>query len=166
MLSFLTSLAFSPIVLSPETITIHEFFISLQRDSQMYKHVYVHIPSCFVHFLDFLNNLRTIKFTPLHCTIQWFCISQGIVQPSWSGGLPSMGSHRGGHDWSDLAAAAAAVSREKWVVIWPLSWRLLNWEDRINFIQVWTSHFGLSRLFKLFAKQLSCSVLICFGGWK
>ena len=27
-----------------------------------------------------------------------------------SGGLPSMGSHRAGHDWSDLAAAAAAKS--------------------------------------------------------
>ena len=26
------------------------------------------------------------------------------------GGLPSMGSHRVGHDWSDLAAAAAVVS--------------------------------------------------------
>ena len=26
------------------------------------------------------------------------------------GGLPSMGSHRVGHDWSDLAAAAAAYS--------------------------------------------------------
>ena len=25
------------------------------------------------------------------------------------GGLPSMGSHRVGHDWSDLAAAAAAA---------------------------------------------------------
>ena len=25
-----------------------------------------------------------------------------------SGGLPSMGSHRVGHDWSDLVAAAAA----------------------------------------------------------
>ena len=25
------------------------------------------------------------------------------------GGLPSMGSHRVGHDWNDLAAAAAAV---------------------------------------------------------
>ena len=25
------------------------------------------------------------------------------------GGLPSLGSHRVGHDWSDLAAAAAAV---------------------------------------------------------
>ena len=30
--------------------------------------------------------------------------SQGTVEP---GGLPSMGSHRVGHDWSNLAAAAA-----------------------------------------------------------
>ena len=30
----------------------------------------------------------------------------GMGKPS---GLPSMGSHRVGHDWSDLAAAAAAV---------------------------------------------------------
>ena len=30
----------------------------------------------------------------------------GTVEPS---GLPSLGSHRVGHDWSDLAAAAAAV---------------------------------------------------------
>ena len=28
------------------------------------------------------------------------------------GGLPSMGSHRVGHDWSDLAAAAAAYMQE------------------------------------------------------
>ena len=28
------------------------------------------------------------------------------------GGLPSMGSHRIGHDWSDLAAAAAACYLE------------------------------------------------------
>ena len=28
----------------------------------------------------------------------------GMAEP---GGLPSMGSHRVGHDWSDLAAAAA-----------------------------------------------------------
>ena len=27
-----------------------------------------------------------------------------------SGGLPSMGSHRVGHDWSDLAAVAATFS--------------------------------------------------------
>ena len=30
----------------------------------------------------------------------------GMGEP---GGLPSMGSHRVGHDWSNLAAAAAAV---------------------------------------------------------
>ena len=31
------------------------------------------------------------------------------------GGLPSMGSHRVGHDWSDLAAAAAAaVTKKTW----------------------------------------------------
>ena len=29
------------------------------------------------------------------------------------GGLPSMGSHRVGHDWSDLAAVAAAENEEK-----------------------------------------------------
>ena len=29
------------------------------------------------------------------------------------GGLPSMGSHRVGHNWSDLAAAAAAVGEGK-----------------------------------------------------
>ena len=30
-----------------------------------------------------------------------------------SGGLPSMGWHRVGHDWSDLAAAAAALYKLK-----------------------------------------------------
>ena len=32
----------------------------------------------------------------------------GTAEP---GGLPSMGSHRVGHDWSDLAAAAAAADK-------------------------------------------------------
>ena len=34
------------------------------------------------------------------------------------GGLPSMGSHRVGHDWNDLAAAAAADTRRLWVCAW------------------------------------------------
>ena len=34
---------------------------------------------------------------------------QGTVEP---GGLPSMGSYRVGHDWSDLAAAAAEISKQ------------------------------------------------------
>ena len=32
------------------------------------------------------------------------------------GGLPSMGSHRVGHDWSDLAAAAAAVQSDSGLI--------------------------------------------------
>ena len=31
------------------------------------------------------------------------------------GGLPSTGSHRAGHDWSDLAAAAAAALAVRWL---------------------------------------------------
>ena len=39
----------------------------------------------------------------------------GTVEP---GGLPSMGSHRVGHDWSDLAAAAARLE-EMLRITWP-----------------------------------------------
>ena len=43
----------------------------------------------------------------------------GTAEP---GGLPSMGSHRVGHDWSYLAAAAAAASTgESWELSW---WRI------------------------------------------
>ena len=38
------------------------------------------------------------------CVLAW-----RIPGTAESGGLPSMGSHRVGHDWSDLAAAAAAA---------------------------------------------------------
>ena len=34
------------------------------------------------------------------------------------GGLPSMGLHRVGHDWSDLAAATAAAGWNHWVLFW------------------------------------------------
>ena len=36
-------------------------------------------------------------------------VAQKIPWTEEPGGLPSMGSHRVGHDWSDLAAAAAAA---------------------------------------------------------
>ena len=71
------------------------------------------------------------------------------------GGLPSMGLHRVGHDWSNLAAAAASVrnkqkngriTEEKW------SWLLLTEEDdaegklksallRLTTISNWVQHF-------------------------
>ena len=40
------------------------------------------------------------------------------------GGLPSMGSHRVGYDWSDLAAAAAATYIETICIVnnWRLNW--------------------------------------------
>ena len=43
----------------------------------------------------------------------------GMEEP---GGLLSMGSHRIGHDWSDLAAASAAAVTERhvWFLIWML----------------------------------------------
>ena len=51
-------------------------------------------------------------------TTDWFQIGKGVCQGcvlAWRipgtgehSGLPSTGSHRAGHDWSDLAAAAAA----------------------------------------------------------
>ena len=50
----------------------------------------------------------------------------GMGEP---GGLPSMGSHRVGHDWSDLAAAAAAenllISEKaffRWVLVLKILW--------------------------------------------
>ena len=40
-------------------------------------------------------------------TLQCFCLEN--PREGEPGGLPSIGSHRVGHDWSDLAAAAAVI---------------------------------------------------------
>ena len=47
--------------------------------------------------------------------LQEFCKEQtwDLVTGKIPGGLPSMGSHRVGHDRSDLVAAAAAAARYK-----------------------------------------------------
>ena len=45
------------------------------------------------------------KITATHSSVLVWRIP-GTAEP---GGLPSMGSHRVGHDWSDAAAAAAAA---------------------------------------------------------
>ena len=47
-----------------------------------------------------------------HCSVLAWRIP-GMGEP---GGLPSMGSHRVGHNWSDLAAAAAAAAAG--LVLW------------------------------------------------
>ena len=59
----------------------------------------------------------------------------GTVEP---GGLPSMESHRVGHDWSDLAAAAAACEPERGLfpVIWHL-WTSVVQKSPLNFTIQW-----------------------------
>ena len=49
------------------------------------------------------------EMAPHSSTLAWRI--PGTGEP---GGLPSLGSHRVGHDWSDLAAAAAATLLYKW----------------------------------------------------
>ena len=49
------------------------------------------------------------------------------------GGLPSMGSHRVGHDWSDLAAAAAAkLGGKENTKEFPKPMLLRKWVNIIN----------------------------------
>ena len=54
------------------------------------------------------------------------------------GGLPSMGSHRVGHDWSNLAAAAGVISLKfTWVVQSIICWRkgIVFWSFLV--VSVW-----------------------------
>ena len=50
------------------------------------------------------------------------------------GGLPSMGSHRVGHDWSDIAAAAAALAGRWWLRTQCLTIRTLSNGRRLQFL--------------------------------
>ena len=43
-----------------------------------------------------------------------------IPGPEEPSGLPSMGSHRVGHDWSDFAAAATSHAAPQWQITWSL----------------------------------------------
>ena len=55
-----------------------------------------------LHFHFYFHALEK-EMAPHSSTLAWRIPGMGEL-----GGLPSMGSHRVGHDWSDLAAAAAA----------------------------------------------------------
>ena len=69
-----------------------------------------------------LTELEKENGNPLQCS----CLEN--PRDGEPGGLPSMGSHRVGHDWSDLAAAATLIERCS-----------RAWEDpKIN--QVWTQN--------------------------
>ena len=57
-------------------------------------------------------------------------------------GLPSMGSHRVEHDWSDLAAVATACLHEAGGT-WLLGWRRWMW------LQNWQRSFGVGTIWYL-----------------
>ena len=70
----------------------------------------------------------------LHFHFSLSCVGEGNGNPlgvlAWGipltaepGGLPSVGSHRVGHDWSNLAAAAAAAAATYGLSKWFFRWR-------------------------------------------
>ena len=59
--------------------------------------------------MTLLKELQMEKEMATHSSVLAWRIP-GTGEP---GGLPSMGSHRVGHDWSDLAAVAAAQEKEE-----------------------------------------------------
>ena len=65
-----------------------------------------------LHFHFSLSYIGEGNGNPLQCS----CLGRipGMGEP---GGLPSMGSHRVGHDWSNLAAVAAAACGESFLDI-------------------------------------------------
>ena len=60
---------------------------------------------CLPHFIYYQVWYKLEKAMATHSSVLAWRIP-GMAEP---GGLPSMGSHRVGHNWSDLAAAAAAA---------------------------------------------------------
>ena len=95
------------------------------------------------------------------------------------GGLLSMGSHRIGHNWSDLAAAAAFLRDPlpKWslttIRLFKTSWHRLCWQNTQNlnydrklsgFCRKSAELFG-RRQKALVATYLSKGIPGCFQGW-
>ena len=75
----------------------------------------------------------------------------GMGEP---GGLLSLGSHRVGHDWSDLAAAAAAK-----LILYLLFWNLLSSPIQSYFwtLKIWTI-LSFKKKIYLVVSCLSCSM--------
>ena len=81
-------------------------------------------------------------------------LAWGIPGTGQTGGLPSIGSHRVGHDWSDLAAAAAAA----WLRL-GLSWIKILW----TFLKELFAYYVFVELGKIFAKDHRFNKLILWA---
>ena len=79
------------------------FAVCCHWDINLWTNHSSRICDCTLHFHFSLSCIGEGNGNPLQCS----CLENpGTREP---GGLPSMGSHRVGHDWNDLAAAAAAA---------------------------------------------------------
>ena len=67
-----------------------------------------------------IQQVSTVQHRELYLIACCCCYSVARWSPGTGepGGLPSMGSHRVGHDWRDLAAAAAAGGLRLFVTPW------------------------------------------------
>ena len=69
------------------------------------------INKCYIQTMQYYSAFKGIELSIHEKTwrkVLWICLENPREgKPGW---LPSMGSHRVGHDWSDAAAAAAAAS--------------------------------------------------------
>ena len=109
------------------------------------------------------TQLSDFTFTFMHWRRKWQptpMLAWRIPGTGEPGGLPSMGSHRVGHDWSDLAAAAAPYAATKdtspslavslnhiiscFVTVKRLSWKSL---PLCLGIHLWPNSFLISLLF-------------------
>ena len=82
-----------------------------------------------LHFHFSLSCIGDGNGNPLQCFLPGE--SQGRGEP---GGLLSMGLHRVGHDWSDLAVVAVAVSWFISIMIYSKMYRLFSWSDSLRIL--------------------------------
>ena len=102
---------------------------SYSRDHILKANVDYFLKNSILPSWDKINDSQMLKFCPLksqikelecnkarmtHCTVLAWRIP-GMGEP---GGLPSLGSHRVGHDWNDLAAAAVAARQGWFTHLW------------------------------------------------
>ena len=110
---------------------IHFEFIFVYGIREWSNFIPLHVPSQFSqhHLSKIMSFLNHIFLPPCHRLVDHKCM--GLLEKAMAshssvlawrvpgtgvpGGLPSVGSHRVRHDWSDLAAAAAV-----WVYFWVL----------------------------------------------